>query len=86
MTEQESCLERKTTPDSPGPDVGLHPLPIPKDRWSVVLVDFILGLPDRHSYNAVMVVVDSVEKKAHFIPTTATCSALGAANLYQKNV
>ena len=33
-----------------------------------------------------MVVVDSIGKRTHFIPTTTTCSALGAANLYRKNV
>ena len=64
----------------------LHPLPIPKERWSMVSVDFILELPDAHGYDAIMVVVDSIGKRAHFIPTTTTCSTLGAANLYCKNV
>ena len=64
----------------------LHPLPIPEERWSVVSVDFISELPDMHGYNAIMVVVDSVGKRAHLIPTTTTCSTLSAANLYYKNV
>ena len=64
----------------------LHPLPIPKERWSVVSVDFISELLDVHGYNAIMVVVDSVGKRVHFIHTTTTYSALGAANLYHKNV
>ncbi|GLB36661.1 putative retrotransposable element tf2 155 kda protein type 1-like [Lyophyllum shimeji] len=33
-----------------------------------------------------MVVVDSVGKRAHFIPTHTTCTAMGAANLYRKHV
>ncbi|GLB45948.1 putative retrotransposable element tf2 155 kda protein type 1-like [Lyophyllum shimeji] len=64
----------------------LHPLPIPEGRWSVVSVDFIVELPEAHSYDAVMVVVDSVGKRAHFIPTHTTCTAMGAANLYRKHV
>ena len=52
----------------------------------MVSVNFILELLDAHSYNAVIVVVDIVGKRAHFIPTTTTYSALGAANLYCKNV
>ncbi|GLB43148.1 putative retrotransposable element tf2 155 kda protein type 1-like [Lyophyllum shimeji] len=64
----------------------LHPLPIPEGRWSVVSVDFIVKLPEAHGYDAVMVVVDSVGKRAHFIPTHTTCTAMGAANLYRKHV
>ncbi|GLB39304.1 putative retrotransposable element tf2 155 kda protein type 1-like [Lyophyllum shimeji] len=64
----------------------LHPLPIPEGRWSVVSVDFIVELPEAHGYDVVMVVVDSVGKRAHFIPTHTTCTAMGAANLYRKHV
>ncbi|KAG5717984.1 hypothetical protein E4T56_gene1732 [Termitomyces sp. T112] len=64
----------------------LHPLPIPAARWSVASVDFIVELPDAHGYDAMMVVVDLYGKQAHFIPTHTTCSALGVASLYCKNV
>jgi len=39
-------------------------------------VDFIVELPDSHGYDAVMNVVDSVGKRAHFIPTNTTITAL----------
>ena len=52
----------------------------------MVSVDFISELPDVHGYDVIMVVVDSVGKRVHFIPTTTTCSTLGAANLYHKDV
>ena len=68
------CL--RTKPSHQAPMGELHPLLIPKERWSVVSVDFISELPDVHGYNAIIVVVDSVGKRVHFIPTTTTCSAL----------
>ena len=49
-------------------------------------VDFIVELPDMHGYDAILVVVDLYSKWAHFISTHTTCFAMGAANLYQKNV
>jgi len=52
----------------------------------VVSVDFISELPEAHGHDAILVTVDSVGKRAHFIPTYSTCSAIGAANLYRKNV
>ena len=64
----------------------LHPLLVPTKQWSVALVDFIAELPDVHGYDAIMVVVDLYSKQAHFIPTHTTCSAIGATNLYWKNV
>ena len=78
------CL--RTKPSHQAPIGKLHPLPIPKERLSIVSVDFILELPDVQGYNAIIVVVDSVEKRVHFIPTTTTCSTLSATNLYCKNV
>jgi transposase InsO family protein len=64
----------------------LHPLPTPESRWDVISVDFIVELPDSHGYDAVMNVVDSVGKRAHFIPTNTTITALGAARLFLHNV
>ena len=54
----------------------------------MVSVDFILELPDVHSYgyDAILVAMNSVRKQAHFIPTTTTYTVLRAANWYQKNV
>ena len=46
------CL--RTKPSYQAPIGELHPLPIPKERWSMVSVDFILELPDAHGYNCQM--------------------------------
>ena len=64
------CL--RTKPSHQVPMSELHPLPIPKERWSIVSVDFISELLDVRGYYAVMVVVDSIGKRGHFIPTTIT--------------
>jgi transposase InsO family protein len=49
-------------------------------------VDFIGELPDSHGQDAIMNVVDSVGKRAHFILTNTTITALGAARLFLQNV
>ena len=74
------CMRTKVQRHVP---VGeLHPLPIPDGRWDTISVDFIVELPDSTGYDVVMVVVDSVGKRSHFIPTNTTVSALGAARLF----
>ena len=69
------------------PPVGeLHPLPIPDNPWDTVSVDFIVELPDLEGHDAVMVVVDSITKRAHFIPTFTTVTAAEMARLFIQHV
>jgi hypothetical protein len=78
------CLRTKTQRSKP---VGeLQPLPIPETRWETVSVDFIVELPESEGYDAIMVVVDSLSKRAHFMPTNTTITAPGAARLFLHNV
>ena len=49
-------------------------------------MDFIGELPDAHGYNAIMVVVDRLSKRAHFIPTHTTLDASGTARIFAKEV
>jgi len=49
-------------------------------------VDFVVELPLSSSHNAVMMVVDSVSKRAHFIPTHMMVTAEGAARLFLHQV
>jgi hypothetical protein len=46
----------------------------------------IVELPESQGHDAIMVVVDSVGKRAHFIETHTTVTALGAAQLYLQHV
>jgi transposase InsO family protein len=45
-------------------------------------VDFIVKLPESERKDAVMVVVDSVTKQAHFVDTVTTLSTVETAKLY----
>jgi transposase InsO family protein len=64
----------------------LHPSETLEAQWDVISVDFIVELPESHGYNAIMNVVDSVTKRAHFIPMHTTIMAEGAARLYLRDV
>jgi hypothetical protein len=63
----------------------LHLLPVPEGRWDMVSVDFVVELPEAHGFDAVMVVMDSIRKHAHFIPTHTTIMALGTMWTFLSN-
>ena len=44
----------------------LLPLSIPSQRWEEVSKDFITGLPNSEGKSVIMVVVDRLNKYAHF--------------------
>jgi len=60
----------------------LHPLQILNLRWDMLSVDFVVELPPSSGRDTVMTVVDSVSKRAHFIPTHTMVTAEGAARLF----
>ena len=64
----------------------LHPLPIPGAPWDTISVDFITELPESNRQDSIMVVVDSVTKRSHFMSTVTTISSIGAARLYIRHV
>jgi hypothetical protein len=78
------CLRTKAQRHLP---IGeLHPLPIPNAPWDTISVDFIVELPQSAGHDSVMVVVDSVTKRAHFISTLTTVTAAGTARLFVQHV
>jgi len=74
------CL--RTKPMQHPPVGKLHPLPVPETWWDTLSTDFVVELPKSSRHNAVMIVVDSVSKRAHFIPTHITVTIEGAAKLF----
>ncbi|KAF8627263.1 hypothetical protein AX17_006344 [Amanita inopinata Kibby_2008] len=64
----------------------LHPLPIPSGCWEEISVDFIVELPESMGHNAIMVIINRLTKRAHFIATNTTITALGTARLFLTEV
>ena len=60
----------------------LQPLPVSEEHWDAISVYFIAELHESGSYNAIMVVVDSVSKWAHFVKVVTTIMVAGSAKLY----
>jgi transposase InsO family protein len=85
VTTCEACQRNKSTTQYPA---GLlQPLPTPGRRWEQVTMDFIVQLPKTKSgFDAIMVVVDRLTKRVHFLPTTTNASAPDIAKLFFNQV
>jgi len=68
------------------PTGHLESLPTPDTQWDVISVDFIVELPQSDGHDAIMVVVDSLCKRAHFLPVNTTITAEGSARQFRDNV
>ena len=79
------CQENKSRNQLP---MGLlQPLPVPDRRFQQVTMDFIVQLPmTRNGHDAIIVVVDKLSKKAHYIPTTSNVTAPQVAKLIFEHV
>jgi Integrase zinc binding domain/RNase H-like domain found in reverse transcriptase/Chromo (CHRromatin Organisation MOdifier) domain len=75
-----------TKPSHNPPTRELHPLPVSDAPWDTISVDFIVKLLESEGKDIVMVVVDSVTKRAHFVDTITTLSAVGTAKLYVQHI
>eukprot|EP00644_Phytophthora_capsici_P019097 jgi/Phyca11/43520/gw1.827.2.1 len=78
----ELCQRIKASQRKP---VGLlHPLEIPDKRWRHISMDFMPDLvrTRRSAFDTILVVLDSLTKRAHFIPTTKTANAKDTAEIF----
>ncbi|MCO5576936.1 hypothetical protein L7F22_030757 [Adiantum nelumboides] len=65
----------------------LQPLPVPKERWESISMDFITTLPRTSKGNAqILVIVDRFSKMAHFIPCKKAASAPDIASLFVQHI
>ena len=65
----------------------LQSLPMPKDTWTSISMDFMTGLPTtKRGNNSIMVVVDRMSKILHLIATVQSVTAQGVAQLFQDGI
>ena len=65
----------------------LQSLPVPRDTWISLSMDFVTGLPTTsRGNNSIMVVVDRMSKMVHLLATTQTVTAAQVAQLYQDRI
>ena len=79
-----SCGKCSTNkPTTQRPQGLLQTLPIPTTPWEVISMDFMVALPTTsEGWDAMFVVVDTLTKMAHFIPTKTTPTAKDTAHLF----
>ena len=59
---------------------------IPYRRWQNISVDLITELPQSHGYDSILVAVDHLSKRAHFITTTSDITSLRVTRLFWDGV
>ena len=62
------------------------PLPVPSQPWEVISMDFVTHLPQCDGYDAILTVVCTLTKMAHFIPCTSKVNAKQLAKLFLDNI
>jgi len=76
-----SCQVNK--PSNALPPGLLQPLPVPKDRWEDISMDFITSLPKTAAgHDGIFVVVDRLSKRVHLAPVSMTITAPQFALLF----
>jgi len=77
----DSCQRIKASQQVPA---GLlQPLPIPRQPWDQVSMDFITQLPQtKAGWDAIVVFVDTFSKMVHLVPTKTSASAPETARLF----
>jgi len=74
------CLWTKPWQHSPVGELQL--LSIPDAQWDMLSVNFVVELLESSGYDAIMMVMDAVSKRVHFILTHTTVTAEEAAQLF----
>jgi len=84
MATCDPCLWTKVQHQWPTGELQLFP--VPEECWEVMSVDFIVELLESGGYDMIMVVIDSVSKRAHFMEMVTTITTASTANLYLQHV
>uniref|UniRef100_A0A453RBY7 Integrase catalytic domain-containing protein n=1 Tax=Aegilops tauschii subsp. strangulata TaxID=200361 RepID=A0A453RBY7_AEGTS len=78
------CQQAK--PDRTASPGLLQHLPIPKQPWDIITMDFIDGLPQSSQFNCLLVLVDKRSRFAHFLPLAHPYIAAKVAQLYMSQI
>ena len=79
-------LCQRIKPRTARPYGSLMPLPVPVRPWESISMDFVTGLPNCDGYDAILTVVCTFSKMAHFIPCTKTVNAKQLAKMILNEV
>ena len=64
----------------------LHPNKVPEQPWKSIAMDFITDLLDSDGYDTILVVIDRLTKRSHFIPCNKKIDARQFATLFLKEI
>ena len=78
-----SCARNKSPTQAPAG--FLHPLPIPKDRFSEIALDFVGTLVPSKGFDMILVMTDRLTNYAKFEPTLSTATAQDIADLVYRS-
>ena len=73
------CLRNK--PSNQSPAGLLHPLPIPEERFSDIVMDFVSPLPKFNGFDSILVIMDRLTNYVLYEPAYKTATALDMAHL-----
>ncbi|OWZ12782.1 Gag-pol Polyprotein [Phytophthora megakarya] len=81
----ETFARTKARHEKPPGLLNSHDIPV--QRWSYIAMDFITGLPTTpRDYDSVMVVIDHLTKRAHFVAGKGTDAAIDVAVRFDKEI
>ena len=78
-----SCARNKSSTQAPAG--FLHPMPIPKDRFSEMALDFVGTLVPSKGFDMILVMTDRLTNYVKFEPTHSTATAADVADLVYRS-
>ena len=78
-----SCARNKSSTQAPAG--FLHPMPIPKDRFAEMALDFVGSLVPSKGYDMILVMTDRLTDYVKFEPTHSTATAADIADLVYRS-
>ena len=63
-----------------------YSLPVPNVRWKTISIDFVIKLSKSIGFDIVMIVVDLIFKRTHFISIYMTIIVEGTIRLFLHNI